>query len=78
MALMVVMATLCGPSVTVPEYVVTLDFARRSHAGRSQLPLALRLIRNTGLAKRHIVRPIEETLRHITETALTGQIATLR
>ncbi|MCI2419935.1 type III polyketide synthase [Saccharopolyspora sp. K220] len=62
------MATLCKPSVSVPEYVVTMDetleFAKRLHAGKSQLPLALRLIRNTGVRKRHIVQPIEETLRH--------------
>ncbi|SCL32305.1 1,3,6,8-tetrahydroxynaphthalene synthase [Micromonospora pallida] len=62
------MPTLCEPSVSVPEYVVTmedtLEFAKRIHAGKRQLPLALRLIQNTGVRKRHIVQPIEETLRH--------------
>ena len=62
------MPTLCKPSVSVPEYVITmeetLEFAERVHAGKSQLPLALRLIQHTGVRKRHIVRPIEETLRH--------------
>jgi 1,3,6,8-tetrahydroxynaphthalene synthase len=62
------MPTLCKPSVSVPEHVITmeqtLDFAERIHAGKSQLPLALRLIRNTGVRKRHIVQPLEETLRH--------------
>jgi 1,3,6,8-tetrahydroxynaphthalene synthase len=62
------MSTLCKPSVSVPEYVITmeetLEFAERVHAGKSQLPLALRLIRNTGVRKRHIVQPIEQTLRH--------------
>ncbi len=62
------MSTLCKPSVSVPEYVITLEetleFARRMHAGKSQLPLALRLIQNTGVQKRHIVQPIEETLLH--------------
>jgi 1,3,6,8-tetrahydroxynaphthalene synthase len=62
------MPTLCKPSVSVPEYVITmeqtLEFAERVHAGKPQLPLALRLIRNTGVRKRHIVQPIEETLRH--------------
>jgi 1,3,6,8-tetrahydroxynaphthalene synthase len=62
------MPTLCKPSVSVPEYVITmeetLEFAERVHAGKRQLPLALRLIRNTGVRKRHIVQPIEETLRH--------------
>jgi 1,3,6,8-tetrahydroxynaphthalene synthase len=62
------MPTLCKPSVGVPEHVVTmeetLDFARTLHAGKEQLPLALRLIENTGVRKRHIVQPIEQALRH--------------
>lgn len=62
------MPVLCKPSVRVPEHVITteetLDFARQAHAGKPQLPLALRLIQNTGVRKRHLVQPIEETLRH--------------
>jgi 1,3,6,8-tetrahydroxynaphthalene synthase len=62
------MPTLCKPSVRVPEHVITmedtLEFAKRVHAGKRQLPLALRLIRNTGVRKRHLVQPIEQTLRH--------------
>ena len=62
------MPTLCKPSVSVPEYIITmeetLEFAERVHAGKPQLPLALRLIQNTGVQKRHIVQPIEKTLRH--------------
>jgi 1,3,6,8-tetrahydroxynaphthalene synthase len=62
------MPTLCKPSVSVPEYVITmeetLEFARKVHAGKRQLPLALRLIKNTGVRKRHIVQPIGEALRH--------------
>jgi 1,3,6,8-tetrahydroxynaphthalene synthase len=62
------MSTLCRPSVSVPEHVITmeetLEFAGRVHAGKPELPLALRLIRNTGVRKRHIVQPIEKTLRH--------------
>ena len=62
------MPTLCKPSVRVPEYVITMEdtlrFAERMHAGKPQLPLALRLIANTGVRKRHIVQPIEVTLRH--------------
>ncbi|MGH3839191.1 MAG: type III polyketide synthase, partial [Pseudonocardiaceae bacterium] len=42
----------------------TLEFAEKVHAGKPQLPLALRLIRNTGVQKRHIVQPVEKTLRH--------------
>jgi 1,3,6,8-tetrahydroxynaphthalene synthase len=62
------MSTLCKPSVNVPEYVITmeetLEFAKKVHAGKPQLPLALRLIQNTGVRKRHIVQPIEKTLTH--------------
>jgi 1,3,6,8-tetrahydroxynaphthalene synthase len=62
------MSTLCKPAVSVPEYIITmedtLEFAKKVHAGKPQLRLALRLIQNTGVQKRHIVQPIEKTLRH--------------
>ncbi|WMX44777.1 type III polyketide synthase [Streptomyces roseicoloratus] len=62
------MVTLCKPAVAVPEYVITmeetLELCRARHAGHPQLPLALRLIGNTGVTRRHIVQPIEETLKH--------------
>ncbi|MCW8384188.1 type III polyketide synthase [Streptomyces justiciae] len=62
------MPRLCKPAVSAPEYVITLEetleFAEKAHAGKPQLPLALRLIRNTGVLKRHIVQPIEKTLGH--------------
>jgi 1,3,6,8-tetrahydroxynaphthalene synthase len=62
------MPTLCRPSVAVPEYVITqeetLDIARRLHVDNPRLPLALRLIKNTGVRKRHVIRPIYETLMH--------------
>ncbi|MHC5904461.1 type III polyketide synthase [Streptomyces sp. S6] len=62
------MATLCRPSVSVPEHVITmeetLELARERHADHPDLPLALRLIENTGVRTRHIVQPIEETLKH--------------
>lgn len=62
------MPTLCKPSVSVPEHIITveqtLEFAERVHAGKPQLPLAIRLIKNTGVQKRHIVQPIEKTLSH--------------
>ncbi|MFD0372879.1 type III polyketide synthase [Streptomyces sp. NPDC059071] len=63
-----VVVTLCKPAVAVPEYVITmeetLDLARSRHADHPQLALALRLIGNTGVTRRHIVQPIEETLKH--------------
>ncbi|MER5477669.1 type III polyketide synthase [Streptomyces sp. NPDC002734] len=62
------MATLCKPSVSVPEHVITmeetLELARSRHHDHPQLPLALRLIENTGVRTRRIVQPIEETLKH--------------
>lgn len=62
------MATLCRPSVSVPEYVITmeetLELARERYPDHPRLPPALRLIENTGVRTRHIVRPIEETLKH--------------
>ncbi|MEO3778603.1 type III polyketide synthase [Micromonospora sp. B11E3] len=42
----------------------TLELVERIHAKVPHLPLALRLIRNTGVMKRHIVQPIEQTLQH--------------
>ncbi|MFE9257828.1 type III polyketide synthase [Streptomyces sp. NPDC006879] len=62
------MATLCRPTIAVPEHTITLqdtlDLAREVHQDHPQLELALRLIRNTGVEKRHLLRPIEETLKH--------------
>ncbi|NGO70798.1 type III polyketide synthase [Streptomyces boncukensis] len=62
------MPTLCRPAIAVPDHVITreqtLDLARERHAGHPQLGLVLRLIANTGVRTRHLVRPIEETLTH--------------
>ena len=62
------MPTLCKPAVFVPEYVITreetLDLCKTIHANHPQLPLALRLLRNTGVLKRHLIQPIEEVLKH--------------
>ncbi|MEE1927875.1 type III polyketide synthase [Streptomyces sp. TRM 70351] len=62
------MPTLCRPAVAVPEHVITmaetLELARAVHADHPQLGLALRLIENTGVRTRHLVQPIEQTLRH--------------
>src|SRR5262249_23598395 len=59
---------LCKPAVAVPEHVITqaetLALAARLHADHPKVRLVLRLIENTGLAKRHPIRPIEETLVH--------------
>ncbi|MBB5120448.1 polyketide synthase [Streptomyces eurocidicus] len=62
------MATLCRPAIAVPEHIITreqtLELARTLHADHPQLQLALRLIGNTGVQTRHLVQPIEDTLKH--------------
>jgi 1,3,6,8-tetrahydroxynaphthalene synthase len=62
------MPILCKPAVTVPEHVITqaetLELARRLHPDHPRLGLVLRMIENTGVTKRHLIRPIEDTLRH--------------
>ncbi|MFD1150908.1 type III polyketide synthase [Saccharothrix hoggarensis] len=42
----------------------TLALCRSIHAGHEKLSLVLRMIENTGVRKRHILQPIEQTLRH--------------
>jgi 1,3,6,8-tetrahydroxynaphthalene synthase len=63
-----IMATLCRPEIAIPENIVTreqtLKLAERMHANSPNLKLALRLITNTGVEKRHIVQTLEETLQH--------------
>lgn len=62
------MATLCCPSVAVPEHIISMDetlaLAAKIHARHEHLDLALRLITNTGVSKRHLVQPIDITIRH--------------
>jgi 1,3,6,8-tetrahydroxynaphthalene synthase len=62
------MPVLCKPSVHSPEHQVTLDetleLAAHIHSNHPQLPLALRLITNTGVHTRQLVQPIEATLEH--------------
>lgn len=62
------MATLCRPAIAVPEYTIskeeTLLLAAELHAGNPDLPLALRLVDNTGVQKRHLIQPLDVTLCH--------------
>jgi 1,3,6,8-tetrahydroxynaphthalene synthase len=62
------MAVLCRPAVTVPEYTISLEetlaMAKRLYAQHDELNLALRLIANTQVQKRHIVQPLEEAQKH--------------
>ncbi|MFD4637086.1 type III polyketide synthase [Lentzea sp. NPDC058436] len=60
------MPVLCTPAVAVPEHVVTqaetVELGRRMFAGHPHLALATRMIENTGVLKRHLIRPVRETL----------------
>src|ERR1700758_4264783 len=59
---------LCKPAVAVPEHVITqaetIDLARRLHAGHPELHMVQQMIENTGVTKRHLIRRVEDTLRH--------------
>lgn len=62
------MSVLCSPATAMPEHVITreetLEQCRRLHGDHPELDLILRLIANTGVEKRHLVRPIDEILDH--------------
>ncbi|HEY4222581.1 MAG TPA: type III polyketide synthase, partial [Myxococcota bacterium] len=59
-------AVVSRPAVVLPENVFTReslkDTARKVLAGHPHLPRVLRIIENTGIQTRHLVRPIEETV----------------
>ncbi len=59
---------LCRPAVHLPEYVITLDqtlrLVEKLHHNHPQYDLAVRLISNTGVLKRHLVQPISVTIQH--------------
>jgi 1,3,6,8-tetrahydroxynaphthalene synthase len=61
------MPVLCRPAIAIPEHVVTLSetlaVARHLHAGHPRLPTLVRLVENTGIRRRHLIRPMAETLR---------------
>lgn len=69
------MPVICKPFLALPENVITLDetldLAGCVHPDHPQLKLAQRLIRNTGVLKRHLVQPIDMTLTHPGLTART-------
>jgi 1,3,6,8-tetrahydroxynaphthalene synthase len=43
----------------------TIELGRTRYPDHPRLDVALRLIRGTGIRKRHLVQPIEQTLRHL-------------
>ncbi len=59
-------AVVCKPAVVLPDNVFTRemlkDTARKVLEGHPHLPRVLRIIENTGIETRHLVRPIEETV----------------
>jgi 1,3,6,8-tetrahydroxynaphthalene synthase len=63
-----VLPVLCRPAVAVPEHVITLEqtlaLARRLYPDDERVALAERLVAGTGVKRRHLVQPIEVTLRH--------------
>ncbi|KST69432.1 type III polyketide synthase [Mastigocoleus testarum] len=62
------MATLCKPSVILPDYVVTQDqmieLMERFYADNPNLERVVKMVRNTQIDKRHFVRPLEESIVH--------------
>jgi 1,3,6,8-tetrahydroxynaphthalene synthase len=62
------MGVLCEPATAMPEYIITraetLAHCRRLHRNHPKLELVLQLIANTGVEKRHLVRPLDEILEH--------------
>ncbi len=60
--------TLCRPALWVPEHTITVDqtlqLCRTLHRDHEKLRTVLRMIENTGVATRHIIQPVAETLRH--------------
>ncbi|GLY68820.1 1,3,6,8-tetrahydroxynaphthalene synthase [Amycolatopsis taiwanensis] len=62
------MPVLATPTVHLPEHVITqretLDLAWRLHAGHPKIRLVTRMIEHAQVTKRHLIRPIEETLHH--------------
>jgi 1,3,6,8-tetrahydroxynaphthalene synthase len=62
------MTVVCKPVVELPEFVVTQEetqeLGRRIYAGHPRLEQILMMVRNTGVRKRHLIRPVEECLRH--------------
>src|SRR5688500_7537265 len=59
-------AIVCKPALAVPANEFTRetlkDTARRVLEGHPHLPRVLRIVENTGIEKRYLVRPIEETV----------------
>jgi 1,3,6,8-tetrahydroxynaphthalene synthase len=59
-------AVVCRPALALPEHQFSRESlkatARRVLEGHPHLPRVLRIIENTGIETRHLVRPIEETI----------------
>lgn len=62
------MITLHKPATFLPEHIITLDetieVARRDFKHNPYLEKVIKLIKNTGVIKRHLVQPIELSLQH--------------
>jgi type III polyketide synthase len=62
----------CRPALVAPPYTISQDetvaFIERSFPDYSELPRAIKMIRNTQVQERHLLRPIEETEIHTGHT----------
>ncbi|MCI5192103.1 MAG: type III polyketide synthase [Candidatus Electrothrix sp. AU1_5] len=62
------MPVLCKPYVKVPEYTIsqeqTLALCRQLYSDHPRLDTLLSLVHNTTVEKRHIIQPLEKTLKH--------------
>lgn len=62
------MSLLCKPAVVLPKNILTqedtLRLCQEMHCNHPQLELALQLIKNTGVQKRHLIQPVELALQH--------------
>ncbi|MEY9997024.1 1,3,6,8-tetrahydroxynaphthalene synthase [Streptomyces sp. V4I8] len=62
------MTVVCKPVVMLPEFVVTQEqtqeLGRRLYAGHPHLEQILSMVRNTGVQKRYLIRPVDECIEH--------------
>lgn len=62
------MPVLCRPAIWVPEHILsmeeTLRLAEELHPKHPRLRLVTRMISNTGVRKRHLIQPLDDTLVH--------------
>jgi 1,3,6,8-tetrahydroxynaphthalene synthase len=62
------MPKLCRPAIKVPPHTISkaelIDVCKRLYPTHPELDLLLKIIENTSIKKRHILQPLEESLKH--------------